>query len=156
MSALGQKRTHAVQQRMSALPPIATAKADISSGSCPLYTQKRTWLLAATAFGGRQPSLSSISSAKEIIRFFRDVGHCRVRPFHVKHSEFTPNTGAIHEKTNLDCDCGNLHCSGCHLQWNEGGYCPTDPTVSSWGFPYHPAPDVGVKALRQNQRGAAC
>src|SRR6478672_12327034 len=38
--------------------------------------------LAATAFG----SLSSISSAKEIIRFFRDVGHCRVRPFHVKHS----------------------------------------------------------------------
>src|SRR6476620_9434273 len=117
--------------------------------------QKRTWLLAATAFGGRQPSLSSISSAKEIIRFFRDVGHCRVRPFHVKHSEFTPNTGAINEKTNLDCDCGNLDCSGCHLQWNEGGYCPTDPTVSSWGFPYHPAPDVGVEALRQNQRAAA-
>ena len=29
MSALGQKQTHAVQQRMSALPPIATAKADI-------------------------------------------------------------------------------------------------------------------------------
>jgi hypothetical protein len=87
--------------------------------------------------------------------FFRDVGHCRVRPFHVKHSEFTPNTGAIHEKTNLDCDCGNLNCSGCHLQWNEGGYCPTDPTVSSWGFPYHPAPDVGVEALRQNQRAAA-
>jgi hypothetical protein len=29
MSALGQKRTYAVQQRMSALPPIATAKADI-------------------------------------------------------------------------------------------------------------------------------
>ena len=30
MSALGQKQTHAVQQRMSALPPIATAKADIT------------------------------------------------------------------------------------------------------------------------------
>jgi len=28
MSALGQKRTYAVQKRMSALPPIATAKAD--------------------------------------------------------------------------------------------------------------------------------
>jgi hypothetical protein len=29
MSALGHKRTYAVQQPMSALPPIATAKADI-------------------------------------------------------------------------------------------------------------------------------
>jgi hypothetical protein len=28
MSALGQKRTYAVQKAMSALPPIATAKAD--------------------------------------------------------------------------------------------------------------------------------
>jgi hypothetical protein len=28
MSALGQKRTYAVQQSMSALPPIATTKAD--------------------------------------------------------------------------------------------------------------------------------
>jgi hypothetical protein len=28
MSALGQKRTYAVQNGMSALPPIATAKAD--------------------------------------------------------------------------------------------------------------------------------
>jgi hypothetical protein len=30
MSALGQKRTFALHQLMSALPPIATAKADIS------------------------------------------------------------------------------------------------------------------------------
>ena len=29
MSALGQKRTYAVQKGMSALPPIATAKADM-------------------------------------------------------------------------------------------------------------------------------
>jgi hypothetical protein len=29
MSALGQKQTYAVQQVMSALPPIATAKADM-------------------------------------------------------------------------------------------------------------------------------
>ena len=34
MSALGQKQTYAVQQRMSALPPIATAKADIRKRSC--------------------------------------------------------------------------------------------------------------------------
>jgi len=39
MSALGQKRTHAVRQRMSALPPIATAKADIGKLSCLLYPQ---------------------------------------------------------------------------------------------------------------------
>jgi hypothetical protein len=30
MSALGQKQTYAVQQSMSALPPIATAKADMA------------------------------------------------------------------------------------------------------------------------------
>jgi hypothetical protein len=32
MSALGQKQTYAVHQPMSALPPKATAKADIGSG----------------------------------------------------------------------------------------------------------------------------
>jgi hypothetical protein len=42
MSALGQKRTYAAQQVMSALPPIATAKADFRARSCPLYPQKRT------------------------------------------------------------------------------------------------------------------
>ena len=33
MSALGQKRTYAAQQVMSALPPIATAKADMPQKS---------------------------------------------------------------------------------------------------------------------------
>jgi len=42
MSALGQKRTYAAQQVVSALPPIATAKADFCARSCPLYPQKRT------------------------------------------------------------------------------------------------------------------
>src|SRR5262245_15585384 len=42
MSALGQKQTHAVQQRMSALPPIATVKADIRKRACLLYPRKRT------------------------------------------------------------------------------------------------------------------
>ena len=37
MSALGQKQTYAVQQPMSALPPIATAKADFPQKACPLY-----------------------------------------------------------------------------------------------------------------------
>ena len=35
MSALGHKRTYAAQQGMSALPPIATAKADMCQWSCP-------------------------------------------------------------------------------------------------------------------------
>src|SRR5262245_501229 len=42
MSALGQKRTYAVQNAMSALPPIATAKADFRKRSCLLYPQKQT------------------------------------------------------------------------------------------------------------------
>src|SRR5262249_25705087 len=42
MSALGQKRTFALQKAMSALPPITTAKADIRKRPCPLYPQKRT------------------------------------------------------------------------------------------------------------------
>src|SRR5262245_35750782 len=43
MSALGQKRTCAVQEPMSALPPIATAKADSRKRACPLYPRKRTF-----------------------------------------------------------------------------------------------------------------
>src|SRR5262249_1956039 len=42
MSALGQKQTCALQRLMSALPPIATAKADIGKLSCLLYPRKRT------------------------------------------------------------------------------------------------------------------
>jgi hypothetical protein len=42
MSALGQKQTYAAHKLMSALPPIATKKADIGNLSCLLYPQKRT------------------------------------------------------------------------------------------------------------------
>src|SRR5262245_7721960 len=45
------RRTCAVQNLMSALPPIATAKADIGKQSCLLYPQERTcaarWLMSA-------------------------------------------------------------------------------------------------------------
>src|SRR5262245_14773538 len=51
MSALGQKQTYAVQNAMSALPPIATAKAKFCTKSCPLYPQKQTcavqWAMSA-------------------------------------------------------------------------------------------------------------
>src|SRR5262245_43117471 len=43
MSALGQKRTYAVQNAMSALPPIATAKADLSQAVMSALPQKRTF-----------------------------------------------------------------------------------------------------------------
>jgi hypothetical protein len=42
MSALGHKQTFAPQNATSALPPIATAKADTRNPSCLLYPQKRT------------------------------------------------------------------------------------------------------------------
>jgi hypothetical protein len=43
VSALGQKKqTCAPQEAMSALPRIATAKADSRKRSCPLYPRKRT------------------------------------------------------------------------------------------------------------------
>src|SRR5215472_3748046 len=42
MSALGQKQTCALQKAMSALPPIATAKAEFPQKSCLLYLRKRT------------------------------------------------------------------------------------------------------------------
>jgi len=45
MSALGQKQTYALQQAMSALLPIATAKADLRKKACLLYPQKRTCAL---------------------------------------------------------------------------------------------------------------
>src|SRR5262249_18771967 len=42
MSALGQKQTYAPHNGMSALPPIATTKADIGKPSSLHYPQKRT------------------------------------------------------------------------------------------------------------------
>src|SRR5262249_36145856 len=43
MSALGQRQTYAVHQPMSALPQIATAKADIRKRSCPLWAKSEHW-----------------------------------------------------------------------------------------------------------------
>jgi hypothetical protein len=58
MSALGQKRTYAVQTGMSALPPIATAKAKFHKRPCPLCPQKRTCAaqLGMSALGQKRTS----------------------------------------------------------------------------------------------------
>jgi hypothetical protein len=60
MSALGQKPTCAPQKVMSALPPIATAKADICASSCPLYPRKRTCAvqLGMSALGQKRTLLA--------------------------------------------------------------------------------------------------
>jgi hypothetical protein len=73
MSALGQKRTYAVQQVMSALPPIATAKADICPGPCPLYPRKRTLVSAFCGAPWRCPdrSFDAQDRAQPAIRLSR-------------------------------------------------------------------------------------
>src|SRR5215475_1518656 len=64
MSALGQKQTYAVHQLMSALPPIATAKADIGKPSCLLYPRKQTCAVryAISALGQKRTSSHVIRS----------------------------------------------------------------------------------------------
>ena len=53
---MGQKQTYALQKGMSALPPIATAKADSRKSPCPLYRRKRTCAvqLAMSAMGQKR------------------------------------------------------------------------------------------------------
>jgi hypothetical protein len=54
MSALGQKQTCAVQKGTSALPQIATAKADLRKHSCPLYPRKRTCAFGISDLGHKR------------------------------------------------------------------------------------------------------
>src|SRR4029453_8182760 len=61
MSALGQKRTCAVQSAMSALPPIATAKADSRRSPCPLYPRKQTCGVHSLMSAMGQKRLSRLS-----------------------------------------------------------------------------------------------
>ena len=72
MSALGQKRTCAAQNVMSALLSIATAKADSCKRPCPLYPRKRTWAvqLGMSALCQKRTSRANhsiISSARACI-----------------------------------------------------------------------------------------
>src|SRR5262245_1125499 len=61
MSALGQKQTYALHQLVSALPPIATAKADSYKRSCPLCPRKRTCAVQeAKSAKGHKRTLSDL------------------------------------------------------------------------------------------------
>jgi hypothetical protein len=62
MSALGQKQTYALQQAMSALHPIASAKADMCQWSCPLYPRK--WTFAV------QLPMSALGQSRTSTRLF--------------------------------------------------------------------------------------
>jgi hypothetical protein len=87
MSALGHKRTFAVQKGLSGLPPIATAKADSRKWSCPLYSQKRTCAaqMVMSALGQKQTfHLSTnklpfcvIGYRRSSASMLRMVGRCR-------------------------------------------------------------------------------
>src|SRR5262249_31330321 len=78
MSALGQKRTCAAQKPMSALPPIATAKADSRQRSCPLYPQKRTCAVQQlmSALGQNRTSSRVRVSLSSCAQFFQYALHC--------------------------------------------------------------------------------
>src|SRR5262249_35559127 len=69
MSALGHKQTYAPQKGMSALPPIATEKADMREWSCLLYPQERTCAAqpAMSAMGQKRtsPSLDHFIGARD-------------------------------------------------------------------------------------------
>jgi len=67
MSALGQKQTYAAQQVMSALSPIATAKADTRKWSCLLYPRKRTYALQTVMSAlGQKPTSGQLSAASAL------------------------------------------------------------------------------------------
>src|SRR5262245_60354088 len=80
MSALGQKPTYAVQNVMSALPPIATAKADIRKRSCPLYPRKRTCAV--------QPGMSALGQKRTWMLFDHLVSSSQQRGRNGKAEHF--------------------------------------------------------------------
>jgi hypothetical protein len=64
MSALGQKQTYALQRAMSALPLIATAKADFRKRSCLLYPRKQTCAV--------RPAMSALGQKRTLHRSLND------------------------------------------------------------------------------------
>src|SRR5262245_15987633 len=74
MSALGQKQTCATQNVMSALHPIATAKAKFRKRPCLLCPQKRTWAV--------QQWMSAMGQKRHRILFDYFVGLRKQRRWH--------------------------------------------------------------------------
>src|SRR5215831_7375998 len=98
MSALGQKQTCAAQNGMSALPPIATAKADFPKKSCLLPPQKRTYAvqLGMSALGQKQTCvlrqpMSALRPRADIAKSDRNVRFVKLCTQHL--FKVRPDTG---------------------------------------------------------------
>jgi hypothetical protein len=83
MSALGQKQTCAMQNVVSTLPPIATAKADFRARSCLLYSQERTCAaqLMMSCFGPKAdigPTSDKRSNARQDNPDFGELAGLRI------------------------------------------------------------------------------
>src|SRR6476660_2634564 len=77
MSALGQKQTFALQQVMSALPLIATAKADSRKRPCPLHPRKQTCAAHRPRSAKGQKQTSSDYSKVSLARDSNEAGTAR-------------------------------------------------------------------------------
>src|SRR5262249_23868539 len=84
MSALGHKRTCAPQKPMSALPPIATAKADTRKRSCPLYPRKRTLAVHSRMSALGQKRTHAPQQTASLFDHLVDTGEQRGRHFEAK------------------------------------------------------------------------
>src|SRR5262245_41004956 len=105
MSALGQKQTCALQNVMSALHPIATAKAKFRESSCLLYPRKRKCAV--------QLGMSALGQKRTSASFDRFM--------------MRPVSGTKRSKHVARCLTGNLHQAGKRLthfqdQKNRTGY----------------------------------
>ena len=114
MSALGQKQTCAARKGMSALPPIATAKADFPQKSCPLYPRKRTHAVhnrmsalgQKRTYAGPQVRSEPLPSEQEIVECLGSWRHT----FGLR----TKNIGVGGQHFDIDCFVDALGDSRCY------------------------------------------
>ena len=84
MSALGQEATFVPQNLMSALPRIATVKADLRKKSCPLCSRKRTCAAhQPISASGQKRTCYQFYSIISSARCWRDTGTSRPSVFAV-------------------------------------------------------------------------
>ena len=102
MSALGQKPTCAVHQPMSALPPIATAKADSRKRSCLLYPRKRTCTvqLEMSAMGQKRTFARGDCDVRQALE--PDIRRSRHATLHTNLSARSRNRAAWHFSQSID------------------------------------------------------
>ena len=80
MSASGQKQTYAVQQPMSALPPIATKKADLLNASRPAALADMEPYSPTRVFYWRRKAASKAALHRAETERLAAVRHPRILP----------------------------------------------------------------------------